>query len=105
MTGRLEAIATKAAKRAPMVPADRANVSIATGVEVFPIPATERVTITSSAAVIRNYVVYDGQGRMVRNGNVNLDRVVLEREGLKAGNYYVELFFDEGSLTKKVILD
>jgi hypothetical protein len=50
-------------------------------------------------------VVYDGQGRMVRNGNVNLDRVVLEREGLKAGNYYVELFFDEGSLTKKVILD
>jgi hypothetical protein len=79
--------------------------TIATGVEVFPIPATERVTITSSAAVIRNYVVYDGQGRMVRNGNVNLDRVVLEREGLKAGNYYVELFFDEGSLTKKVILD
>lgn len=79
--------------------------TIATGVEVFPIPATERVTITSSAAVIRNYVVYDGQGRMVRNGNVNLDRVVLEREGLKAGNYYVELFFDEGSLTKKLILD
>ena len=33
MTGRLEAIATKAAKGAPMVPADRANVSIATGVE------------------------------------------------------------------------
>ena len=32
MTGRLEAIATKAAKRAPMVPADRANVSIAAGV-------------------------------------------------------------------------
>lgn len=33
MTGRLEAIATKAGKRAPMVQADRANVSIATGVE------------------------------------------------------------------------
>jgi MOSC domain-containing protein YiiM len=33
MTGRLEAIATKAAKRAPMVPVDRAIVSIATGVE------------------------------------------------------------------------
>ena len=33
MTGRLEAIATKAAKRAPIVQADRANVSIATGVE------------------------------------------------------------------------
>lgn len=33
MTGRLEAIATKAAKRALMVPADRANVSIAAGVE------------------------------------------------------------------------
>jgi len=33
MPGGLEAIATKAAKRAPMDPADRANVSIATGVE------------------------------------------------------------------------
>jgi MOSC domain-containing protein YiiM len=33
MTGRLEAIATKAAKREPIVQADRANVSIATGVE------------------------------------------------------------------------
>jgi MOSC domain-containing protein YiiM len=33
MTGRLEAIATKAARRAPIVQADRANVSIATGVE------------------------------------------------------------------------
>ncbi len=32
MTGRLEAIATKAAKRAPMAEIDRANVSIATGV-------------------------------------------------------------------------
>lgn len=32
MTGRLEAIATKAAKRAPLVSADRANVSIAAGV-------------------------------------------------------------------------
>jgi MOSC domain-containing protein YiiM len=32
MTGRLEAIATKAAKRAPVVPTDRANVSIAAGV-------------------------------------------------------------------------
>ncbi|MBK9515446.1 MAG: T9SS type A sorting domain-containing protein [Flavobacteriales bacterium] len=81
------------------------NSAIAAGVEVFPIPASERVTITSSAAVIRNYVIYDGQGRMVRNGNVNMDRVVLERESMKAGNYYVELFFDEGSLTRKVILD
>jgi hypothetical protein len=33
MTGRLEAIATKAARRAPILHADRANVSIATGVE------------------------------------------------------------------------
>jgi MOSC domain-containing protein YiiM len=33
MTGRLEAIATKAARRAPIFHADRANVSIATGVE------------------------------------------------------------------------
>jgi len=33
MTGCLEAIATKAAKRAPMVPVHRAFVSIATGVE------------------------------------------------------------------------
>jgi hypothetical protein len=81
------------------------NSALAAGVDVFPIPATEQVTITSSAAPIRNYVIYDGKGSIVRTGNANTDRLVIERSALKSGNYYVELFFEEGTLTRKVILD
>jgi hypothetical protein len=78
---------------------------IAAGIEVFPNPAIDMVTIVSEAATIGTYVLYDQMGRIARNGNVNSDRLVLDRGSLKAGNYYIELFFKEGSLTRKVIFE
>lgn len=81
------------------------NSTLANGVKVFPNPVARQTEITSTEALIRNYVVYDNQGRIVRNGSVNLDRFIFDREGLSAGSYFMELFFNEGSLTRKLILE
>jgi poly(3-hydroxybutyrate) depolymerase len=79
--------------------------AIAQGVTVYPNPVARYTEITSTETIIRNYVVYDNQGRMVRNGQVNSDRFTFDREGLSAGSYFIELFFKEGSLTRKLILE
>lgn len=79
--------------------------AIANGVKVFPNPVARFTEITSTEAIIRNFVVYDNQGRMVRNGSVNMDRFTFDRTGLSAGSYFMELFFKEGSLTRKLIVE
>ncbi|MBX2971828.1 MAG: T9SS type A sorting domain-containing protein [Flavobacteriales bacterium] len=81
------------------------NSTIASGVNVFPNPVARTTEITSTEAIIRNSVAYDNQGRMVRNDSVNRDRFTFDRQGLSAGSYYIELFFNEGSLTRKLILE
>lgn len=78
---------------------------IAQGVELYPNPAQDRVTISSSAAIIRSYVIYDQQGRVLRSGSVNADRFQLDGLKLVAGAYFVELHFDEGNLIRKLIMD
>lgn len=74
-------------------------------VELFPNPAQNTFTVSSSAAAIRRYVVRDVEGRLVRTSTVNSDRVTIAREQLKAGIYFVELTFDDGVVTRKLILE
>ncbi|MCB0765376.1 MAG: T9SS type A sorting domain-containing protein, partial [Flavobacteriales bacterium] len=81
------------------------NSSIATGVEVFPNPANDRVAITSSAATIEHLEVYDINGRLVRTATVNARQFVLHREALVDGVYFVQLHFAQGQLTRKLVLN
>ncbi len=81
------------------------NSALAAGVEVYPNPVAATTVITSSKSTIKNYVVYDNQGRIIRNGTVNANRFTFDRADLASGSYYMELFFKEGSLTRKLILD
>lgn len=81
------------------------NSELAEGVSIYPNPVTRSTEIASTTAIIRNYVVYDNQGRIVRNDKINAGRFTFDRGSLSAGSYYMELFFDEGSLTRKLILD
>jgi hypothetical protein len=74
-------------------------------VDVFPNPAQRDFTITSNTATIRRYTIYDVDSRLVRTSTVNSDRVTIAREQLKAGVYFVELTFDEGVVTRKLILE
>jgi hypothetical protein len=81
------------------------NGSLGTAVEVFPNPAQRDFTISSGAAAIRRYAIFDVDSRLVRTSTVNSDRVTIAREQLKAGIYFVELTFDEGVVTRKLILE
>jgi hypothetical protein len=78
---------------------------IAKGVSLYPNPAHDRITLSSANATIRYYAVYDVNGRRVRAGNVERGSVVLSRGDLQAGVYYVTLEFDEGTVTRKLVLD
>jgi len=81
------------------------NDPIAAGVELYPNPANDRFTVISSAAAIRNFEMFDINGRLVRASSVNSDRVVIERQGLDAGVYFVQLQYAQGSVTRRVILE
>ena len=81
------------------------NSSVAQGVDLFPNPAADRVTISSTEAAIVSYEVYDVNGRLVRTASVNAKQAVIERQGLQAGAYSVQLRFAEGTVTRKLMLD
>ena len=81
------------------------NSSVAQGVDLFPNPASDRVTISSTEAAIVSYEVYDVNGRLVRTASVNAKQAVIERQGLQAGAYSVQLRFAEGTVTRKLMLD
>ena len=55
---------------------------IAQGVHLYPTPATDRVTITSDAATIRMYTLYDVNGRQVDAANVEALQFDLPRKAL-----------------------
>lgn len=81
------------------------NSPIAQGVEVFPNPANERVTFTSTKGMILSYQVFDVNGRLVRTASVNSDRAIMERQSLKAGAYTVQLRFKDGTVVRQLMLD
>lgn len=81
------------------------NSSIAQGVDVFPNPASDRVTFTSTNSTILSYEVFDVNGRLVRTAQVNNTVANMDRQGLKAGAYNVQLRFKEGAVVRKLMLD
>ncbi|MBL0025675.1 MAG: T9SS type A sorting domain-containing protein [Saprospiraceae bacterium] len=55
---------------------------------------------------VRSYSVFDISGKMLRNNNdVNANYLTIRRENLQNGMYLVQLRFDEGVLTKRVIFE
>lgn len=72
-----------------------------------PNPATAEINISvANDKPIRSYSVYDISGKMLRNYNdVNANYLTLRRENLQNGLYLVQLRFDEGVLTKRVIFE
>ena len=78
---------------------------VAVGVDMFPNPAHDVVRISSANATIRMVDVYDINGRRVHAENVENKAFNLHRNGLKAGAYFVTLTFDQGTVTRKLMLD
>ncbi|MCB0791728.1 MAG: T9SS type A sorting domain-containing protein [Flavobacteriales bacterium] len=78
---------------------------IAQGVHLYPTPATDRVTITSDAATIRMYTLYDVNGRQVDAANVEALQFDLPRKALRNGTYFIQLQFDQGAVTRKLVFN
>lgn len=77
---------------------------IAAGVAISPNPARADVRITSNMATIRMVELYDANGRRVRAENVENNAYLLQRNGLKPGTWFVTLTFDQGTVTRKLVL-
>lgn len=80
------------------------NGAIAQGVDVFPNPTSDRVSFTSSNAVILSYEVFDLNGRLVRTAQVNNNTANMDVQGLKSGAYSVQLRFKEGTVVRKLMI-
>jgi hypothetical protein len=63
------------------------------------------VRIHSTKETIRMAEVYDVNGRRVSAENVENTNFILHLNGLKPGAYFVTLTFDQGTVTKKLMLD
>ncbi|MBP6446431.1 MAG: T9SS type A sorting domain-containing protein [Saprospiraceae bacterium] len=75
--------------------------------KLAPNPATSEINITvAENKPVKSYAIYDISGRMLRNMNdVNSSFVSVRRENLQDGMYLIQLRFEEGVLTKKVIFE
>jgi hypothetical protein len=75
--------------------------------KLAPNPATSEINITvADNKPVKSYAIYDISGRMLRNMNdVNSSFVSVRRENLQDGMYLIQLRFEEGVLTKKVIFE
>ena len=75
--------------------------------KLAPNPATSEINISvAENKPVKSYAIYDISGRMLRNMNdVNSSFVSVRRENLQDGMYLIQLRFEEGVLTKKVIFE
>jgi len=74
-------------------------------VNVWPNPASDIVNVAVGQGIVRRYQLLDINGRMVATGNPAAQRFVIERDGLVAGTYFVELEVDGARLVRKLMLD
>ncbi|HRH38962.1 MAG TPA: T9SS type A sorting domain-containing protein, partial [Flavobacteriales bacterium] len=81
------------------------EVNTAETVDVYPNPATDIVNILSGQGIVKRYRVLDMNGRVVLANTVNTQRFTIERSGLDAGTYFVELDMAFGKVVRKLMLD
>ena len=77
------------------------NTSI--GVEIYPNPAQDRITINASEAITR-YSILDQQGRLIASDIANMHQIELDRGGLSSGTYFIQLETAQGRTTRKLVL-
>ncbi|MBK9174952.1 MAG: carboxylesterase family protein [Flavobacteriales bacterium] len=74
-------------------------------VSVWPNPATDNVNVSIAQGLVRRYRLLDINGRTVATGNPSAQRFTIERNGLVAGTYLVELEVENGRIVRKLMLD
>jgi len=78
------------------------------GIEVFPNPASQSVTIKLSAAIASeadSITIIDSEGKLVQSVKVIQKRNLLDLEGLAPGVYFVKAKFREQSITRQLVVE
>ncbi|MBK9149264.1 MAG: T9SS type A sorting domain-containing protein [Flavobacteriales bacterium] len=73
-------------------------------VSIWPNPATYDVSVNATN-LVRRYRLLDINGRTVATGNPAAQQFTIERIGLVAGTYLVELEVENGRIVRKLMLD
>ena len=74
------------------------------GMEVYPNPASDRVTI-KSASTIENLEIYNQLGQLVKQHKVNSNLVNLDVSGLKSGIYFIKAYSSNKVSTRKLVIE
>ncbi|MEN0005398.1 MAG: T9SS type A sorting domain-containing protein [Bacteroidota bacterium] len=77
------------------------------GLQLAPNPATLEVQVTTATEFpIQAIEMYDLSGRMVRHiPQVNNNQIVIQRQNLNSGMYFLKMRFEEGIVTQKVMFE
>jgi hypothetical protein len=78
---------------------------LSAGTSIYPNPSSNEVTIRNSEYPIERVRIVDITGRTVSETNVNANVHRIEKGNLKDGIYLVQVVFDNGHITKKVVFN
>lgn len=70
---------------------------------IFPNPAAQTIHICEPDNNIQSIRIIDVKGRVLDQKNINSDQATLERNGMPAGLYYLQLQTEKGTFTKPII--
>lgn len=93
---------------------DAASLALTVGIDdasgtsrlsAFPNPMTDRLTILSAGEQMRAFELHDATGRLVRSGSINAQQYQLERDGLTAGAYVLNIRTAQRVHTVRIVVD
>lgn len=74
-------------------------------VNIFPNPSSSNVNFISNEEVLLGIDIVDLAGRTVRTEAVNANQYLLDRGEMSSGIYFVNMHFEAGSMTRKLVLE
>lgn len=73
--------------------------------QLYPVPATDQLTVSHSLYTIREIAVTDYSGKQVYCGKPNVMNTIVPTKQFLAGYYFVTIRYDEGSETRSIVVE
>lgn len=67
------------------------------GIQLFPVPAREEISVVSSNVLLGELALLDLQGRVLLQQSIHAERATFSLEGLASGTYFLSLTQNDGS--------
>jgi len=73
-------------------------------VEVYPLPATDYVTVESKNSSIKSYTLYTLNGQIIKQQTVYDNKVEISLGGLTSKVYLLKVETDNGNIVKRILM-